>query len=217
MIPGSWDPSPAAPRSWCRYSEVMTSSLPLRIGALILAAGDSRRMGRPKALLPLEDRTFLETLMDRFIQSGVAPILVVLGGAAEEIRNVVKLSLARVVINPNPSRGQLSSIHCGIQALAPGEVDGLFIAPVDTPRVHTATLQRMMEALPVHPLVVPVFRGRRGHPALFSASLFPDLLRAPLDQGARAVVHATPNRLELPCDDPAVLEDFDAPEDLPAS
>jgi molybdenum cofactor cytidylyltransferase len=191
-------------------------SRPLRIGALILAAGDSRRMGRPKALLPLEGRTFLETLMDRFVRAGMAPILVVLGGAAEEIRNVVKLSLARVLVNPDPSRGQLSSIHCGIQALAPGEVDGLFIAPVDTPRVQIVTLEQMRGEFPGRPLVVPVYQGRRGHPALFSASLFPELLHAPHDQGARAVVHATSRRLEMPCDDPAVLEDFDAPEDLPA-
>jgi molybdenum cofactor cytidylyltransferase len=188
----------------------------LRIGALILAAGDSRRMGRPKALLPLEGRTFLEVLMDRLIRAGVAPILLVLGSAAEEIQSVLKLSLARVVINPDPTRGQLSSIHCGILALAPREVDGLFIAPVDTPRVKVATLEQMKDALPGRPLVVPVFQGRRGHPALFSANLFPDLLRAPLDQGARAVVHATTDRLELPCDDPAVLEDFDAPGDLRA-
>ncbi|MCI0655830.1 MAG: nucleotidyltransferase family protein [Acidobacteria bacterium] len=189
-------------------------SPPLRIGALVLAAGDSRRMGRPKALLPLEGRTFLEILMDRLVRAGVAPILVVLGDAAQEIQDVVKLTLARIVMNPDPSRGQLSSIHCGIQALAPGEVEGLFIAPVDTPRVKVTTLEMMKQALPGYPLVVPVCKGRRGHPTLFSASLFPDLLSAPLDQGARFVVHAAQNRLELPCDDPAVLEDYDVPGDL---
>ena len=167
--------------------------------------------------MPLEGRTFLEILMDRFLRAGVAPILVVLGSGSEEIRGAVKLTLARVVINPDPSRGQLSSIHCGIQALTPGEVDGLFIAPVDTPRVQVATLRKMLEALRGHRLVVPTFHGRRGHPALFSATLLPELLRAPLDQGARAVVHATHDRMELPCDDRAVLEDFDVPEDLPAS
>jgi len=172
-------------------------------------------MGRPKALLPLEGRTFLEILVDRFAQAGVAPILLVLGSDAEQIRHVVKLSLTRVVVNPDPARGQLSSVHCGLEALFPGEVDALFIAPVDTPRVSVATLRSMIGALTDHPLVVPVFRGKRGHPALFSASLFPALKQAPLDQGARAVVHATSNRLELPCDDPAILEDFDTPDDLP--
>lgn len=185
-----------------------------RAGALILAAGDSRRMGRVKALLPLEGRTFLETLIDRFARAGIAPILVVLGSSAGEIRSVVKLSLARVVINPDPSRGQLSSIQCGIGALAEDEVDALFLAPVDTPRVGSATLRAMLAALADRPLVVPTCANRRGHPALFSSSLFRDLLDAPPDQGARAVVHATADRLELPCDDPAVVEDFDAPADL---
>src|SRR5258705_9082920 len=115
MIPGNSAPSRAVPLSWCRFFEVTNPTAPPRIGALVLAAGESQRMHRPKALLPLEGRTFLETLMDRLARAGVAPILVVLGAASEEIRHAVKLSLARVVINPEPSRGQLSSIHCGIQ------------------------------------------------------------------------------------------------------
>lgn len=186
-----------------------------RIGALILAAGDSRRMGRPKALLPLPGGTFLEVLTHSFCHAGIGPILAVLGDEAEEIRHAVKLDLLRIVINPDPSRGQLSSIHCGLDALADDEVEALFIAPVDSPRVSSATLRKMMEALPGHPLVVPVHGGRRGHPPLFSSSLFPALRRAPVETGARALVHATVDRLELPCDDPAILEDFDVPEQLP--
>jgi molybdenum cofactor cytidylyltransferase len=172
-------------------------------------------MGREKALLCLHGRTFLELLLARFMSVGVSPILVVLGRAAQEILSVVKLSPARTVINPDPSRGPISSIQAGILALRPAEVEALFVAPVDTPRVRESTLVKMMEALPGHPLVVPLFGGRRGHPALFSACLFPALLSAPQTQGARAVVHATSDRIELPCDDAGVLEDFDAPEDLP--
>jgi CTP:molybdopterin cytidylyltransferase MocA len=189
----------------------------LRVGALILAAGDSRRMGRPKALLPLEGRTFLEVLLERFARAGADPLLVVLGTAAAEIRKSVEPGPARVIVNADPGRGQLSSIHCGLDALLPGEVDALFIAPVDTPRVRVETLVRMMESLPGRPLVVPTCRGRRGHPALFAASLFPALRGAPLDQGARAVVRATPDSLEMETDDSAVLEDFDCPEDFRVS
>ena len=185
-----------------------------RIGALVLAAGEARRMGRPKALLPLEGRTFLEILLDRLGRAGVGPLVVVLGDAAAEIRAAVTLGDARVVINPDPGRGQLSSIHCGLDSLRPEEVDALFIAPVDTPRVRVETLSRMMASLSGHPLVVPSRRGRRGHPALFSASLFPALRGASPDRGARAVVQATVDRLEMETDDPSVLEDFDTPEDL---
>jgi CTP:molybdopterin cytidylyltransferase MocA len=187
----------------------------IRAGALILAAGAARRMGRPKALLPLEGRTFLEVLRDRFLEAGVTPLVVVLGVAAREILDAVNLQGARVIINPDPGRGQLSSIHCGLDALRPLEVGALFVAPVDTPRVRVETLVRMMESLPGHPLVVPTCHGRRGHPALFHASLLPALRGAPPDQGARAVVHATPDRLDLETGDPAVLDDFDQPGDLP--
>src|SRR5262245_10989631 len=100
-----------------------------RIGALILAAGGSRRMGRPKALLPLPGGTFLEVLTRSFCHAGIGPILAVLGDEAQEIRHAVKLDLLRTVINPDPSRGQLSSIHCGLDALADDEVEALFIAP----------------------------------------------------------------------------------------
>jgi molybdenum cofactor cytidylyltransferase len=193
----------------------MTRERAARVGALILAAGEARRMGRPKALLPLGGRTFLEELLDRFRRAGASPLLVVLGSAAREILDAADTGAARIVINPDPGRGQLSSIHCGLDALRPGEVDALFIAPVDTPRVAVETLIRMMGQFPGTPLVVPSCGGRRGHPALFSASLFSALRSAPAEQGARAVVQSTPGRLEMETDDPAVLEDFDRPEDLP--
>lgn len=188
----------------------------LRVGALILAAGESRRMGRAKALLPLEGSTFLEVLVERFGLAGVAPMVAVLGSAAPEIRSAIKLSAARVVVNPDPRRGQLSSIHCGLDALRPDEVDALFIAPVDVPRVGAGTLTRMVESLGAHRLIVPTFRGRRGHPPLFSAALFPALRAAPMDRGARTVVHETSDRLEMETDDPGVVEDFDTPEHLEA-
>lgn len=193
----------------------MRSPGAIRIGALVLCAGESRRMGRPKALLPLGGRTFLETLSDRLSEAGVDPIVAVLGADAALIRSAVALPNLRFVINPDPGRGQLSSIHCGLDAVSGDDLDGVFLAPVDTPRVLAVTLRRMIGALSQAPLIVPTFEGRRGHPALFAASLFGALRRAPLEEGARAVVHARSDRLELDCGDPAVLEDFDTPEDLP--
>lgn len=192
----------------------MIGNRPLRVGAVVLAAGEAHRMGRPKALLPLEGRTFVEVLIGRFADAGVGPLALVLGSAADEIRGTVKLSLARVVQNPDPARGQLSSIHCGLDALASDDLDGVFIAPVDTPRIRVETIRRMLDAFPGRSLVVPTYQGRRGHPALFASSLFPALRQAPSEVGARAVVRGDPGRLELELDDPAVLEDFDRPEDL---
>lgn len=172
-------------------------------------------MGRPKALLPIAGRTFLETLFNRLALSGASPIVAVLGADAALIRASVALPRLRFVVNPAPQRGQLSSIHCGLDAMSGEELDGLFIAPVDTPRVQAATLRRMIASLYPAPLVVPTFEGRRGHPALFATSLFEALRQASPQEGARAVVRARADRLELDCGDPAVLEDFDTPEDLP--
>ena len=193
----------------------MRSPGALRIGALVLCAGESRRMGRPKALLPLEGRTFLESLCGRLAEAGADPIVTVLGADAALIRGAVTLPTVRFVVNPHPHRGQLSSIHCGLDAVAREDLDGVFIAPVDTPRVQAATLRRMIAALGPAPLVVPTFGGRRGHPALFAAGLFEAIRHAPAGEGARAVVHARADRLDLDCGDPAVLEDFDTPGDLP--
>ena len=188
---------------------------PLRAGAIVLAAGEGRRMGRPKALLPLEGRTFLEVLLGRFRDAEVAPAVVVLGTSADEILQEVPPGGALFVRNPDPSRGQLSSVHCGLDALAGKDLDAVFLAPVDVPRVRADTLRRMVSALPGRRLVVPRFGGKRGHPALFGRDLFPALREAPKDRGSRAVVHAESSRLELDVDDAAVLEDFDRPEDLP--
>ena len=192
----------------------MSGSRPPRVGAIVLAAGEARRMGRTKALLPLEGRTFVEVLIGRLTDAGVAPIVLVLGSAFDEVRQAVRLSLARVIQNPDPARGQLSSILRGLDALAFDDLDGVFVAPVDTPRVRVATLRRMLDAFPGRHLVVPTYRGRRGHPALFASSLFPVLRQAPPEIGARAVVHDRSDRLELDTDDPAVVEDFDRPEEL---
>ncbi len=187
---------------------------PVRVGAIILAAGESRRMGRPKALLPLQGRTFVEVLIGRLAEAGAAPVVLVLGFAGDEVRQAVKLSLARVVQNPDPARGQLSSILCGLDALAPDDLDGVFVAPVDSPRIRVDTLKGMLVAFPGRSLVVPTYRGRRGHPVLFASNLFPALRQAPPEIGARAVVRSEPGRLELELDDPAVLEDFDRPEEV---
>lgn len=157
----------------------MISTPSLRVGAIILAAGFSTRMGRTKALLPLEGRTFLEVLTDRFMQARVGPILVVIGPHSDAIRLSVKTSLVRMVINPRPEQGQLSSLHCGLDALPKG-IEGVFVAPVDAPRVKARTLRRMVEKLDSHPLVVPRFQGRCGHPTLFAAELFGALRRASL-------------------------------------
>lgn len=193
-----------------------------RVGGCVLAAGAGRRMGAGKALAPLGAATFLETLLATLALARIAPRLVVVRGEAlaaaggATLRDTCARHDARLLINPEPDRGMLSSIHVGLDALEDdadaGAVAAFLIAPVDCPRVRAATIGALTGAFASTgaPIVVPRFAGRRGHPALFARALFGELRGAPLDVGARAVVGAhAAVRLEIDVDDPAVLDDFD--------
>lgn len=169
-------------------------------------------MGSPKALLPYRGTTFLEHLAG-LLHARVSPLLVVLGHEPERIREGVKLPPdARVLINADYRLGQLSSLQTAIRALEPATVDGLLLAPVDHPCVAGESLDALVRAFQAGQpdVAVPVHSGRRGHPVIFSARLFGELLAAPLDQGARAVVHRHTVH-EVPVDDPGILADIDDP------
>jgi CTP:molybdopterin cytidylyltransferase MocA len=181
-------------------------------------------MGAPKALLPLAGATFLETLLGSMRAAGAAPLFVVVRASDDgpPMRAACARHDARLLVNPDPDRGMISSIHVGLaeiarlEAASPGgpRLDALFVAPVDCPRVRAATIARLVEAFAATraPIVVPRFGDRRGHPTLFARALFPELRAAPPDVGARAAGRApAADRLEVPVDDPAVLEDFDRP------
>jgi molybdenum cofactor cytidylyltransferase len=186
------------------------------IVAVILSAGESRRMGRPKALLPIGGVTFLEQIVSAFKSSKVGEIIVVLGHNAEALRSKIGHLPARFVINPNYARGQLSSLHVAIRALDAEKVDGILVHLVDQPFLDSALVNRMIDKFyeSKKAIVVPAHKGRRGHPVLFSKRLLQELLDAPLDQGAKAVVQAHPEEtLEIETDDERVALDIDTPEE----
>lgn len=184
------------------------------IGAIVLAAGSSSRMGRPKALLPVEGTTFLGHVLATLRAAGVSPVRVVLGQQAEEIRAAVTLRPDVVVINPTPQAGMLSSVRHGVRAL-PEEVDGFLLWPVDHPTVLPDTIRRLVAAFRAGgaPIVVPVHAGRRGHPVLFASRIKDELLAAPDAVGARAVVAAHEDAVRaVEVHDPGVVADVDTPE-----
>lgn len=186
-----------------------------RVAAIVLAAGESRRMGFPKALLRVDEQTFIERIVGALAASRVATIVVVLGCHHERIRAQVRLAPARVVLNAEWERGQLSSLQTGLRALAGEGYDAVIMALVDHPLIAPETVDALIAAFEAtgRPIVVPVHAGRRGHPVLFAARLVPELLAAPLDEGARAVVRAhAAEVLEVPCAAPGVLADIDTPE-----
>ncbi|HZN55608.1 MAG TPA: nucleotidyltransferase family protein [Candidatus Polarisedimenticolaceae bacterium] len=179
------------------------------IGAIVLAAGASSRLGRPKASLPVPHtgRTFAETVLAtlRAAEVGVVRVVVAPGAAGPNPEEVV---------NPDPGRGMLSSVQTGLRALPP-EVEAVLVWPVDHPFVTVGTVRSLVDRFRsgAPPVVVPSYRGRRGHPALFAARVIPELMTADPAEGARSVVLAHADRVELPVEDPGVIGDIDTPDD----
>ena len=180
------------------------------IAGLILAAGESRRMGSPKALLDIGGETFLDHLVASF--SGVcAPVIVVLGHGAEAVRAGLRAADKAVfVVNSDYRLGQFSSMQCGLRAV-PAEARGVIFSLVDHPAVHPATLARLA-ATPA-PLALPRLNGRRGHPVFFSRALIAEFLALPPDASARVVVDKHAEEIDyVEVDDPGILQDIDDPE-----
>ena len=183
---------------------------------LILSAGESRRMGTPKALLPFAGETFLDRLVG-LLAERCDPVIVVLGAGAAEIEARAS-RMVRFVHNANYRRGQTSSMQCGLRAV-PAEADGVLFTLVDHPAVAPETIAALLapagegEAAG-RPLVrVPRYRGRRGHPVWFSRELIPEFLALPDGAAARDVVHAHAERTGfLDLDDPGIVADIDDPE-----
>lgn len=185
--------------------------------AVVLAAGRSTRMGRPKALLPATraGETFIERLVGTLIAGGIDDVVVVAGETAPAIRTRLGFR-ARVVVNPDVDRGQLSSILVGLEVVDRPGVLAVMIAPVDQPLVSETTVRALAEAWRRNraPIVRPVREGRHGHPVIFDRAVFDELRAANPMSGARAVVHAhAENLVEIAVDDDGAFGDIDTPAD----
>jgi CTP:molybdopterin cytidylyltransferase MocA len=161
------------------------------LAAVILSGGASRRMGSPKALVSYQGRSFLEHLLSVTNHPAIGVRRVVLGPDAEAICKGFALAPEEVVINHQWEKGQLSSIHAALRSLPEGTA-GILLCPVDHPLVSTTLVSGLIETFLSSraPVVVPVYDGRRGHPVIFSAAVYDELLAAPFEVGARAVVWA---------------------------
>lgn len=186
------------------------------IAAVVLSAGESSRMGRPKALLPIEGRTFIEKIVGALKQAGIERIIVVLGFNAQEMRRRIEHLPVEIVINPDYKQGQLSSLQSAIRLLqADVDCDGMLVHLVDHPYIDPNLVRSMIEkfAATQKLIVVPRHEDKRGHPVIFSHRLFQELLDAPVNEGAKAVVNAhRAETLELQTAEVGITVDIDTPE-----
>ncbi len=190
----------------------------MSVAAVILAAGASRRMGWPKALVEFEGQTFLDRMIAA-VNEVCEPIIVVLGYAAEQVRRGTRLAhRVRFVVNPHPELGQLSSLQCGLRAL-PAVFEGVLFTPVDFPCVQPATVRQLVEAFRSRSsgiaVVVPSWRGQRGHPVCVDPGVVRELLQLPLQGQARDVIRRYREQtLVVDTNDRGVIYDVDDPLSL---
>ena len=183
----------------------------MSVAAIVLAAGESARMGQPKALLRWRDRTFVEHAIA--LGRSCAPLVVVAGATPLPGLDVP------VVENAAWQRGPLSSLQVGLHAIAGQAWSGVLVLTVDRPHVDPSTIDALLRAHASDPEAVlqPSYEGRRGHPILHPRDVAQRLLALPATASARDVVHRpdiATRRTAVPVDDPAVLDNIDAPEDL---
>jgi molybdenum cofactor cytidylyltransferase len=175
-------------------------------------------MGRPKATLPLEGRTFLERVTTALDEGGCRPVIVVFDPGepevAAEARRLAAGGRLDLIENSEPGDGPITSLRLALDRLTP-EVDGLAWLPLDHPLVGSADVRRLLDeaASSGASLTLPVHGSKRGHPALFRRSLFAELSDPRREGGARTVVHRNLDGARLVAfDHRAVIEDIDTPE-----
>ncbi|MGA8407894.1 MAG: nucleotidyltransferase family protein [Candidatus Acidiferrales bacterium] len=187
------------------------------LAVAILAAGQSQRMGQPKALVPFQGLSFVEHLITATRHARIGLTRVVLGAGAEEIRAKLAVDSASIVLNVDWPKGQLSSIHAAIRSLPAGGSEGLLICPVDHPLISPHLVAQLVGAFDSGKklVVLPKYHGRRGHPVIFRAELYEELLAAPLTVGARQVVwdHAA-QIAEVETEEEGVILNLNDPETL---
>ena len=175
-------------------------------------------MGSPKALLDFLGLPFVVRILEALEALEIKTRVVVLGPDAPRIQPAIAAHDCMIVENPEPETGPIASLRGALRALQPLQPSAVLVWPVDLPHVRVATVERVLEAhrRTGSAVVVPTFAERRGHPVIWGATLFGDLLDDPdaTREGARAVLHSHEREvMGVPVDDPAVIDQVNTPED----
>ena len=185
------------------------------VWTVILAAGESKRMGRPKMLLPWDSSTILETVVWKALSSRSGGVLVVLGANKHKVARLIARTPVTKVYNNKYKSGMLSSVRAGLRAL-PSGTGAAIIALGDQPHIPPGVFDLLIDAFEASEkgIILPTFRGKRGHPLLVDMKFKKDILKLDDYIGLRGLLQAYPREiLEVPLDDPGILKDIDNPDD----
>ncbi len=187
-----------------------------RIYAVVLAAGMSTRMGRPKQLLPFGEKTVLQTVVDTLLSVDLDGVFVVLGHDAKDIRESLSGRPVEFCVNSSYRDGMFSSILCGLNEL-PEKAGAMLLALGDQPQIERSVAAQVVEAYRAGGvgIVIPVVQGERGHPVLIDVERYGlEISKLSGDMGLKPVVRGHPeDTLELAVEDEEILRDMDTPED----
>jgi molybdenum cofactor cytidylyltransferase len=185
------------------------------VWVIILAAGESKRMGSPKMLLPFGNKTIIETVIENVVSSVADNTMVVLGSSGDEILEKIAWLPVKHCYNENYSEGMLSSVKCGFSKL-PEKFDAAMVLPGDYPGVGAGVINMLIESFTgsKKKIVIPLFRGKRGHPIVISYELREEVMRLGPEKGLRELPDKFPDDvLEVDVNNQAVLKDIDNMDD----
>ena len=185
------------------------------ISCILLSAGESRRFGSPKALAPIGKNTAVEYIQNILLVSPVDEIIIVLGAHLQEIKPYVfNHKKVRFVYNKDYKLGQTSSFQAGISCISKNSA-GIMLFPVDYPYISAKSLEEIIRIFKINspPVLIPVFKGQRGHPPIFNASIKHDILNLGVQQGVNTLfTRHTPMTVEL--NDAGIVKTFNTPEEF---
>jgi molybdenum cofactor cytidylyltransferase len=199
--------------------DAIPAARPGQVAAIVLAAGQSRRMGPDNKLLaPIDGRPMITHVVDAMLASRASPVIVVTGHEAERVRAALGDRKVEWRHNPDYAEGLSTSLRAGLDALP--EVEGVLIALGDMPRIKEGQIDRLIAAFnPTEgrAICVPTVRGKRGNPVLFATRFLPEMREIGGDVGARHLIGAHAEEVvEIEMDDDAALLDIDTPDALAA-
>jgi CTP:molybdopterin cytidylyltransferase MocA len=190
----------------------------MRVVGIILAAGESRRMGRLKALLPFGEKTVIEQVIQSLLHAELAAVTVVLGHRAADIAAVIQPWPVQMLYNPNYQHGMTTSVQVALRDIMPIP-DAYLLALVDQPHIAPELIHQLLTACAhtAKGVVIPTYHGKRGHPIILAARYRQDILALGPDQGLHLVTRGHPDdTLEIPADTDDILRDMDYQADYEA-